>query len=76
MTLGVPEITPLARVIPLGKLGCTAQVATFPPVFDMVIVAIAVPLVRVISDIAPKTATGSLMVSWKVALLDPPVLFA
>ena len=75
-TLGVPEITPLDRVIPLGKAGCTAQVATFPPVFDMVIVAIAVPLVSVISDSAPKLATGSLIVNWKVALLDPPELFA
>ena len=47
MTVGVPEITPLLKISPLGKAGLISQVAALPPLSVGESVDIAESLVRI-----------------------------
>ena len=73
-TVGVPEITPFSIDKPAGKVGVISHVCTKPPVFETTISVIAVPRVKVWSAIAPRFATGSLIVIVTVVFAEPPVL--
>ena len=61
---------------PAGKVGWIAQVATAPPVLLATMLVIAESRVKVWSAIAPKFATGSLIVIVNEVDVDPPELFA
>ena len=76
LTVGVPEITPFTIDKPAGNAGSISQVATLPPVLLATMLDIADPRVNVWSAIAPKLATGSLMVIANVTLSEPPELLA
>ena len=76
LTVGVPEITPFVMLRPAGKVGLISHVATLPPVLDATMFVIVVPRVNVWSAMAPRLATGSLIVIVKVTLFEPPELFA
>ena len=76
LTVGVPEITPFTIDRPAGNVGLISQVATLPPVLLATMLDIADPRVNVWSAIAPKLATGSLMVIANVTLSEPPELLA
>ena len=46
LAVGVPEITPLLKIRPLGKAGLSSQVFATPPETDGVSVTIVTPLVN------------------------------
>ena len=76
LTVGVPEITPFVMLRPAGKVGLISHVATLPPVLVATMFVIEVPRVNVWSAMAPRLATGSLIMIVKVTLFEPPELFA
>jgi len=62
---GVPDITPLTRLMPLGRAGSTSHVAALPPLLVMVTEVMAVPRspVMVVED-AVMDGAGSWIVNW------------
>ena len=76
LTVGVPEITPFVMDSPAGRVGWIAHVATAPPVLLATMFVIGEARVNTWLEIAPKLATGSLIVIVKVSLSEPPELFA
>ena len=77
LTNGVPEITPLLNVKPLGNTGYISQVAAFPPTLIGAISDIVTPLVNATYELLYDIEdTGSRIVMISSVELEPPELFA